>query len=97
MNEERLINATWLRQQIEETIKENSDNNVYVKIMSSMCRILDHTPTIDAARVVHGRWIWTVNGESDEEQYWVCSNCKEHTYYKTHYCPDCGAKMDLER
>lgn len=58
---------------------------------------------VDAAPVVHGRWIW------DEEAYsHECSECHcQFDYYHTYslfdngyeyatYCPNCGAKMDGE-
>ena len=59
--------------------------------------ILDETPTVDAAPVVHGRWVqcfedWRKQIEGDK-----CSACGfEHygngiSHY--HYCPNCGAKM----
>ena len=57
---------------------------------------LSDMPTIDARPVVHAEWVWTVNGEADHEQYWVCSNCKEHSFHKSPYCSECGATMDLE-
>lgn len=40
-----------------------------------------------------GEWIWTENGNADYEKYWVCSNCKEHDFVKSEFCPYCGAKM----
>lgn len=53
--------------------------------------------TVDAAPVVHGRWI----DHKDEHQ---CSECKEITIVDFYvwknmqfdYCPYCGAKMDGE-
>lgn len=50
----------------------------------------------DVAPVVRGRWVWTENGLADHEQYWFCDNCDEHSYIKTSYCPNCGARMDGE-
>lgn len=40
-----------------------------------------------------GEWIWTENGNADYEKYWVCSNCKEHDFVKSKFCPNCGARM----
>ena len=62
-------------------------------------------PTVDAAPVVHARWVEPVPGDG----FPYCGNCKAPAlnkglflnpklmdWYKTKYCPNCGAKMDLE-
>ena len=57
--------------------------------------ILDNIPTVDVAPVVHGRWDIT-EGMIENA---VCSNCGRHfqSYYEAyHYCPNCGAKMDIK-
>lgn len=62
---------------------------------------LDSIPAAEVAPVVHGEWIWADDG------YLRCSNCHQKapvmTQYQdepmtvaTDYCPNCGAKMDLE-
>ena len=62
---------------------------------------VEDAPTIDAEPVRHGRW------ELIEEQQWncefmilvayKCSECgKEIVPNKENYCPNCGAKMDVE-
>lgn len=60
---------------------------------------VEDAPTVEAAPVVHGRWV-------DMGDFCQCSACKSvklkeiDTYYgkaawiKTPYCPRCGAKMD---
>lgn len=58
------------------------------------------TPDADVAPVRHGRWVL------DEKRYVIyCSECGEVSGYslnlrdvreENHYCPNCGAKMDLE-
>jgi len=66
---------------------------------------IEHAPTVDAAPVKHGQWIEPVPGDG----FPYCSNCKTIAldrglflnpklmdWYKTKYCPNCGAKMDLE-
>lgn len=59
-------------------------------------------PTADVAPVRHGKW------ESEENIFddntWICSVCHEPWVLidgtpkdnYMHYCPNCGAKMDLE-
>lgn len=53
--------------------------------------MFDEIPTADVASVVHARWI------DDGRGIIICPECKRgynlHAKY-THYCPNCGAKMD---
>ena len=56
---------------------------------------IEKAPTIDAVPVVHGRWYWA------EDRHCKCSVCGQYAtvkrlVVKTNYCPNCGAKMDLE-
>lgn len=57
---------------------------------------LEHIPASDVAPVVHGRW----ETNSDRPDTIICSICKcgfdmwKHDPHN--YCPNCGAKMDLE-
>ena len=50
----------------------------------------------NVAEVVHGRWIWNEEGEIDWDQFYRCSNCGDKEYWESNFCPNCGAKMDLE-
>lgn len=67
---------------------------------------IDALPRVDAVEVTHGRWLY----DSGSGKYF-CSACDEYalsfkkdTLYGgdlyevclTDYCPNCGAKMDLE-
>lgn len=51
----------------------------------------------DVAPVVHGRWLLRHEGAG---HYWECSVCQEnpciYVTKNTKFCPNCGAKMDLE-
>lgn len=65
---------------------------------------IEHIPAADVAEVKHGKWI-----EVQKENIWndivpvlECSACGKYTVgtrgimTKSNYCPNCGAKMDLE-
>lgn len=61
---------------------------------------------VDAAPVVHGRWIGEADGYADGElvyDVWNCSRCDyciddgtDNPELLPNYCPNCGAKMDGE-
>lgn len=57
---------------------------------------LDRIPAVDAVKVVHGRWISYLDGESImPDRYYRCSECCDRGWRrKWPYCPNCGAKMD---
>ena len=72
---------------------------------------IEHIPAADVAEVNHGKWEWfeekhgTPIDGYDYDWGWHCSNCKAElsddyddpdTPPKMRYCPNCGAKMDLE-
>lgn len=54
-------------------------------------------PKTDVAPVVHGRWIHLVLMPDDVtgHTYGECSHCRS-VRIVDNYCPNCGAKMDLE-
>ena len=56
----------------------------------------DNGDAIEISRVRHRRWIWNEEGEMDWEQFYRCSNCGDKEYWESNFCPNCGAKMDLE-
>ena len=51
-------------------------------------------PVADVAPVRHGRWIPFHSTAAGDIQY--CSACEIGCTWKPNYCPNCGAKMDLE-
>ena len=61
---------------------------------------VDNAPAADVVEVKHGEWL--SNAQTDE---YVCSkcdgiapvDCEKEDFYKSNYCPNCGAKMDGER
>lgn len=59
---------------------------------------IDKAPAVNAVEVVHGRWISYLDGDSImPERRYRCSECCDRGWgRKWPYCPNCGAKMDLE-
>ena len=71
---------------------------------------LDAMPTIDAVLMVHGEWIWDIDGMDWGIGSWRCNKChaRPNTYWQrdstinplmfasSSYCPNCGAKMDAK-
>lgn len=61
---------------------------------STIYDYIKNAPAVDAAPVVHGRWI---SQDSTYTKY-QCSACKERNFDGVgRYCPNCGAKMDLDK
>lgn len=56
--------------------------------------IIMKVPAADVASVVHGEWLCA---ETDDEQFFLCSVCNNKEYWESNYCPNCGAKMDVEQ
>lgn len=54
---------------------------------------LHNIPVADVVEVRHGRWL-RIDYETCGYDY-LCSACKQKNDWETHYCPNCGAKMDL--
>ena len=87
----RLIDADALESKAKSIYMEYE--NVIVSTRVIPISDLHLAPTIDAEPVRHARW------EGKKWSY-LCSICGglslEDGGCKTNYCPDCGAKMDLE-
>lgn len=62
---------------------------------------IDELPRVDAVEVVHGRWVTHKEHDPDwwgcTAVHFCCSNCMRESNSRAYnYCPNCGAKMDLE-
>ena len=72
----------------------NTENALYKA--SSIYSAIDNAPAADVVPVRHGKW----ETNSDRPDSLICSVCKcgfdmwKHDPHN--YCPNCGAKMDLE-
>ena len=60
--------------------------------------IIQRAPAADVAPVVHGRWIKKQEKDTFAGYLYSyeCSECERVEQRKEPYCPNCGAKMDLE-
>lgn len=89
----RLIDADALLENVKHAVyTDDLSTTIAVGICEAHIRAM---PNVDAAPVKHGRWVQ----EEDRVNHWHCSNCivvwgVTHRAFK--YCPNCGAKMDLD-
>lgn len=84
---------------------DNSAEIAYLQA-AKVLRDVEDAPAADVAPVRHGRWEWADDG------YCRCSECRQRAPVvygvlvedyqdeprtaMTNFCPNCGAKMDLE-
>ena len=67
-------------------------------IASFFANQIENLPAVDVAPVVHGKW----EMNSDRPDTIICSNCDnafdvwKHDHKRMSYCPNCGARMDLD-
>lgn len=85
----------YIREQSEECQKAfeelGGESGIYANAYNDLAEDFYSIPAADVAPVVHGRWI------DDGSGIIICPECERgynlHAKY-THYCPNCGAKMD---
>ena len=90
----RLINANLLSESIWDNVSAIYEDARCAK--EDCLAEIEAAPTVDAVPVVYGKW----ESNSDRLDTLICSICKfgfdmwKHDPHN--YCPNCGAKMDLE-
>lgn len=92
--EKRLIDANALIYEIAGIYQRHYINSAYQFIhdfFRAVFRRIYKAPTVDAVEVVHARWAFI------GEECCVCSACHNASPVDYYYCPECGAKMDLEK
>lgn len=65
----------------------------------NILEVINSVPAADVAPVRHGRWVMVDDGVMiGDGKHMECSEC--HIWkidrIKTDYCPNCGARMDME-
>lgn len=90
----RLIDVDKVINSMQKCLDENTDKKGSVAYFTfeALITALKQEPTVDAVPVVHGRW------NTDEKGVTYCGRCRIIDDYASvhNYCPNCGAKMDLE-
>ena len=70
-------------------------NRSYAEGWNGVVNLIENAPAVDAVKVVHGRWRWC--GQDKFNDAYECSECGKIAMDDSNYCPNCGAKMDLEK
>lgn len=93
----RLIDADALKERM---------GDAHFQCYGNAIMLVMDAPTVDAAPVVHGRWLSLDEYarkigaviEDDVGGWAYCSECGQpmREFYGWGYCPDCGARMDLK-
>lgn len=94
-----------------DVFSENPQEVPYL-LAAKVLREVSGCPAADVAPVVHARWIPSESDFDDDDTLfdgeeccdWQCSACREDICYEDpmpmkllpNYCPNCGAKMDIE-
>ena len=68
--------------------------NIVRSRSAQLKKIIRSAPVADSAPVVHGSWVPFHSQAAGDIQY--CSACEIGFAARMKYCPNCGAKMDLE-
>lgn len=85
--------AEYIKRKI---VEDSAEYDIYHNLVVPI-RKVRAIPAADVAPVVHGRWLLRHEGAG---HYWECSVGQEnpciYVTKNTKFCPNCGAKMDLE-
>jgi hypothetical protein len=87
--EQRLIDANALK----ERKFPNGESEYATGWNDAISAIMVFQPIIYAEPVRHGKWIeGKCNRCGEHAPYWSMAS----TYYRSNFCPNCGARMDAE-
>lgn len=94
----RLIDMDELLNEFE-ALKNKAETLRDAIYLDAVMAVIDTAPTIDAAPVVHGEWIFG-EGEDVDIQCSICGADAmtegDYRQVESNFCPNCGAKMDMD-
>lgn len=76
--------------------KANIHGNAVRSGIRKALRCMEQTPTIEAEPVRHGKWVMIGADKRGRGGIHKCTACNNTYPYTCKFCPNCGAKMDLE-
>lgn len=101
-----LVSKTDLIAHLDECIAESDGQTPIVdSVLLAIKSAVEQMPAVDDISIKHGYWIELWFYEEDKllgelPSDYKCSVCggivPRRTFQPTHYCPNCGAKMDKE-
>ena len=72
---------------------ETVDGITTTTVLKQTISDIKNIPRVESEPVRHGRWI-------EHKDYpglaYLCSECGRFTTEISHFCPDCGAKMEVD-
>ena len=85
-----------LNERLNRLFKLHGRHDHYVQGFDDCVGRVEEFPAADVATVRHERWEIVVG--SDGKEHMVCTGCRKQQDLTGvfSYCPNCGAKMDLE-
>ena len=96
MADVRLIDAVAYYKELKEEMDYPGRSEEFMIAIDVAIADLADAPTVDAVPVVHGRWVEIPSLMNLPWKKYRCDHCGCPQDYKHNYCPNCGAKMDLE-
>lgn len=107
-NKQRLIDANVFESEIRKMFRPYGDGTypgdyeamIHDETLVDVLETINEASIVDAVEVVHGRWVLEKVGSV--KSGYECSVCRKTRWFYSdvpqafNYCPNCGAKMDLE-
>lgn len=77
---------------------QKNGNEHFINGIECVLEYAENLPSADVAPVLHGRWMDVKEKRLYGDHYFLCSRCKSRngSMIPFNYCPNCGARMDLE-